>query len=318
MYGNQEQRQILASEYPEYLEMIRSPKRIPLQNAFFTDWTGVRTRMSMLPWAPQNLAGTSSDSLPIPDDGYRSEAEEYVALSVAIMNSKDTFTVVELGAGWSPWVTSGMAIAKRMGKAVRGISVEADATRTDWSVSHLQDNGLAAHLITGTSSEIQSQLKQPWPDVDAIVVHGAIWDSFTTLSFPSVNNLDMGGAVREASNDELVDYRGQLIPHVPVPTCTFESVARLVDSVDLLHIDVQGYEFELISKTFVQIADSARYVSIGTHNRLIEGQLHELLLANGWSLLIDEPSRSEFNGSRPSLTGFTIRDGIQLWNCPST
>jgi FkbM family methyltransferase len=317
MYGNQAQRQIETTEYPEYLEMIRAPHKISRINEFFIDWTGVCTRMSTLPWAPQHLAGTVSTLLPIPDDGYRSEAEEYVSLSVSLMNSKDTFTVVELGAGWSPWVTSGLAIAKRMGKKVRGVSVEADATRCKWSMSHLKDNGFETQLISGSPSEIQAQLMQSWPDADAVVVNSAIWDSFTTLSFPSVDGKDMGGAARQVSDEDLADYRGQIIPHVPVSTCTFQSLINLVSNIDLLHIDVQGYEFDFISHAYEEIAEVASYVSIGTHNRLIEGQLQDLLLSQGWSLLIDEPSKSNFDGARPSLTGFTVQDGIQLWNCPS-
>ena len=319
MYGNSKQEQLNSEQYPEYLEMLRAPKSF-LRNSnddFLVDWSGVRTRIPMLPWAPQKLRGKVSTKIPIPDDGYRSESEEYVALSVAIMNSGDNFNVVEIGAGWSPWVASGASIAKRMGKKVKGVSVEADASRCKWAVQHMIDNNLRPHLIEGDVNLVEQQLSESWPDAaDVLVINAAIWQDFSTLSFPALSDLDMGGAVSASRNTHQIDYRGVSIDHIDVPTCTFDSITELVSSIDLLHIDVQGAEYELIEHAVDKIEESVTFMLVGTHSRLIEGRIQELLLSRGWSLLIDEPSGSIFNGARPSLAGFTYRDGVQLWNIP--
>jgi FkbM family methyltransferase len=318
MYGNATQKQINCEEYPDYLEMLRAPKSFltSKESDFLMDWSGVRTRIPMLPWAPQELSGKVSTKIPLPDDGYRSEAEEYVALSVAIMNSGDQFNIVEIGAGWSPWVASGASIARRMGKRVKGISVEADPSRCRWAIQHLSDNDLRPHLIDGDVDEVKNRLNDSWPDADTLVINAAIWKDFSTLSFPVLSDLDMGGAISSSRETHQTDYRGVNIDHVDVPTCTFDSIVELVSRIDLLHIDVQGAEFELIEHSVEKIEESVTYMLVGTHSRLIEGRIQELLLSRGWSLLIDEPSGSHFNGAKPSLTGFTYRDGVQLWNIP--
>jgi FkbM family methyltransferase len=318
MYGNRNQKQINSEEYSEYLEMMRAPKPnlSKTHGNFFVDWSGVRTRIPMLPWAPQELSGKVSTKLPIPDDGYRSEAEEYVALSVAIMNSGDQFSIVEIGAGWSPWVASGASIARRMGKKVKGVSVEADASRCKWAVQHMNDNNLRPHLINGDVDSVKSQLNESWPEADVLVINAAIWKDFSTLSFPVLSDLDMGGAVSSSRDNHQVDYRGISIDHVDVPSCTFDSITKLIPKIDLLHIDVQGAEYDFIEHSVDRVEESVTFMLVGTHSRLIEGRIQELLLSKGWSLLIDEPSGSQFNGERPSLTGFTYRDGVQLWNVP--
>jgi FkbM family methyltransferase len=319
MYGNVNQKQIVPEEYSEYLEMLRIPKST-LPDAgqeFLVDWSGVKTRIPMLPWAPQELSGTLSTKLPIPDDGYRSEVEEYVALSVSIMNSGDHFNIVEIGAGWSPWVASGVSIAKRMGKSVKGVSIEVDATRCGWAIQHMIDNDIVPHLISGDVNDIKEKLAQQWPAADVLVVNAAIWNTFSTLTFPVVGDHDMGGAVSSSKSRSQIDYRGVDIEHTEVPTCTLRSIGDIVSRIDLLHIDVQGSEFELIEDSVEMIEEFVTYVLVGTHSRLIEGRLQELLLSRGWSLLIDEPSGSSFIGAKPSLAGFTNRDGVQLWNVPS-
>jgi len=102
MYGNGLHLIVPEASYPQWLEELRVPTPTA-QPDLYIDWAGIRTRTGMLPWAPPELAGTTSTDLPIPSDGYRSEAEEYVGLAIALAGAQDTFTVVEVGAGWAPW-----------------------------------------------------------------------------------------------------------------------------------------------------------------------------------------------------------------------
>ena len=74
--------------------------------------------------APSELAGITSEALPIPDDSYRSEASEYAALALALDRAIDTLCIVEVGAGWAPWVVAGLATAKRRGLQGRGLAIE--------------------------------------------------------------------------------------------------------------------------------------------------------------------------------------------------
>ena len=57
-------------------------------------------------------------------------------------------------------------------------------------------------------------------------------------------------------------------------------------------------------------------MAVGTHSRLTEGQLQDFFLSRGWGLLIDEPCTAVFTMTHPTLQGFTVQDGNQLYENP--
>lgn len=292
------------------LQRLRAHDKPEHEQDFRVDWAGIRTRITMLPWAPSDLAGTTSDRLPVPTDGYRSEAEEYVGLALSLTNERDSYRVVEVGAGWAPWAVMGVTLAKRQGKRAVGVAVEADATRAGWAMQHALDNDIRPALIDGTSTEIAERLALS--DAEITVVQAACWFEETTLRFPVLTEDDMGGAV---STDEQanMDYRGAFFDHVEVPTVTLQSLIGGDEPTDLLHIDLQGRELDVILPNLELIAQKVRFLAVGTHNRYVEGILQDELLKREWALLMESPCTTFFDGVRPSLTGFTIQDGNQLW-----
>jgi FkbM family methyltransferase len=296
MLGNGLHLPIREAEIPAILEPLRATNLPDDEGIYRVDWAGIRTRIPMLPWAPQELTGTTSTALPIPTDGYRSEAEEYVALAVSLTSDRDSYRVVEVGAGWAPWAVMGVVCAERSGKRARGIAVEAEPRRAEWARQHSADNGVDS-LIT--------------------VVEAACWNTDTTLSFPVLDEIDMGGAVLSsaASPDGApsMDYRGAFITHRGVRTVTLHSLLAGDEPTDLLHVDLQGIELEVILPALDLIEQKVRFLAVGTHNRYVEGMLQNTLLRREWALLLESPSTAIFDGVRPSLTGFTIQDGNQLW-----
>ena len=200
------------------------------------------------------MAGTTNTDLPIPTDGCRSEAEEYVALALSLTNDRDSYQVVE-----------------------------AEPQRASWARQHSVDNGVDS-LVT--------------------VIEATCWRTETTLSFPVLDAIDMGGAVLagEATSDgsPSMDYWGAFLEHRDEPT-------------GLLHIDLQGIELEVTLPALELIEQNVRFLAVGTHNRYIEGMLQQTLLRREWALLLESPSTAIFDGVRPSLSGFTVQDGNQLW-----
>lgn len=277
---------------------------------FRVDWAGIRTRITMLPWAPADLAGTTSDRLPVPTDGYRSEAEEYVGLALSLTNERDDYRIVEVGAGWAPWAVMGVTLAKRQGKRAVGIAVEADAMRAGWAMQHAFDNEIRPARIHGSSAEIAEQLALS--DAEVTVVQAACWFEETTLRFPVLTEDDMGGAVSTDAQANM-DYRGAFFDHVEVSTVTLQSLIGGDEPTDLLHIDLQGRELDVILPNLELIAQKVRFLAVGTHNRYVEGMLQEQLLKREWALLMESPCSTFFDGVKPSLTGFTTQDGNQLW-----
>ncbi len=292
------------------LQKLRALDKPDHERDFRVDWAGIRTRITMLPWAPAELAGTTSDRLPVPTDGYRSEAEEYVGLALSLTNEREDYRIVEVGAGWAPWAVMGVTLAKRNGKSAVGIAVEADATRADWAMQHALDNAIAPIRIQGTSAEIAAHI--PLSESELIVVQAACWSEETTLRFPVLTEDDMGGAVNTDEKANM-DYRGAFFDHVEVPTVTLQTLIGGHQPTDLLHIDLQGRELDVILPNLELIAQKVRFLAVGTHNRYVEGMLQDQLLRREWALLMESPCSTNFDGVKPSLTGFTTQDGNQLY-----
>ena len=292
------------------LQRLRADDKPEHEREFRVDWAGIRTRITMLPWAPTELAGTTSDRLPVPTDGYRSEAEEYVGLALSLTNERASYRIVEVGAGWAPWAVMGVSLAKRLGKSAVGIAVEADLTRAGWAMQHARDNAIAPEQISGTSAEIAEQLTGA--SAELRVVQAACWHERTTLRFPVLTEDDMGGAV-STDDQSRMDYRGAFFDHVDVPTVTLESLIGADEPTDLLHIDLQGRELDVILPNLELLAQKVRFLAVGTHNRYVEGMLQDQLLKREWALLMESPCTTHFDGVKPSLTGFTTQDGNQLY-----
>jgi hypothetical protein len=306
---------IRPEDYPALLESLRTDELPTTSPEFYVDWDGIRTRVAMLPFAPDELAGQVNASLPIPDDGYRSEDAEYVALAQALATARDTFRIVEIGAGWAPWAVAGIVLARRRGLAASAIAVEADQARSAWAMQHALDNDVRAELIEGTAEEIAARLAAPAGDVELRVVRGAGWHETTTLQFPNLDEGDMGGAVWTLPGTD-VDYRGAHLSHHDVPTVSVADLLAAPVRTDLLHVDVQGVETDLLLPAIDAIQQQVRLMAVGTTDRLTEGLLQQHFLPRGWGLAIDTPCTAVFTMTHPTLAGFTVQDGLQLWENP--
>lgn len=302
-------------EYPRILETLRTRTPLEATDDFVIDWMGVRTRISMLPWAPQELSNTVNSELPIPDDGYRSEAEEYVGLALALSRADQDFFIMEVGAGWAPWVVSGIVAARERGLAPRGIAIEAHPEHARWAVQHAQDNDIDVELLEGSSSQILEAIKTSTATMSVLLAAG--WHENTVLEFPDVDGMDMGLAVCTMP-DSGTDYRGAHLKHRKVTAIRLEDLFNALSNprIDLLHIDVQGVEFELLHAQARSVQDHAQLMAVGTHSRLAEGQLQDFFLERGWGIIIDEPCKAIFTMTHPTLAGFTVQDGFQLYENP--
>jgi FkbM family methyltransferase len=317
---------IADEDFPALLETLRIDNLPIAQEEFFVDWMGVRTRIAMLPWAPSELAGTTSRLLPIPDDGYRSEDFEYVALARAIFDVADhPLRIIEIGAGWAPWAVGALVAARHRGLPAIGVAVEADRRKCAWAVQHARDNTINVVEITGKPRHLGKRLRdavERWkPDTQLlVVVEAAAWHETGTVEFPDAPVDDMGTAVWTFPGTD-VDYRGAHLRHTKIPAISVHELLEAVRTpndapIDLLHVDVQGVEFELLERTAGAIQDHTRLMAVGTHNRLSEGQLQYFFLERGWGLLIDKPCKAHFTMTHPTLSGFTEQDGMQLWENP--
>ena len=306
------------ADFPALLETLRADQLPDHGSEFLVDWMGVRTRIPMLTWAPAELAGTTDTDLPIPDDGYRSEDFEYVALARAAQGITDhPIRMVEVGAGWAPWAVAALVHARRQGIGGIAIAVEADPRRCQWACMHAQDNGIAATMVSGKPRQLAGRLSKAVqshrPDqLQLVIIQAAAWHESGTVEFPETPIEDMGTAVWTLPGTN-VDYRGAHLRHKEVPAI---SVRELLEAIRSAGDDVQGVEFELLQQTADAVQEHTRLMAVGTHNRWSEGQLQFFFLERGWGLIIDKPCKAHFTMTHPTLSGFTEQDGMQLYENP--
>jgi FkbM family methyltransferase len=256
-----------------------------------TDFMGIRTSTFLHPWAA-HFDNQVLGEIPIPDDSLRAEAIEYFATFDSLERAPaDSFTMAEVGASYAPWTCVGAVLAKRTGRKANLVVVEASSFLFDLIPVHLRENGIEP-------SEIR-------------LINGAAGARAGTLYFPKVTNPgDNGSQTADAPLE--TDYVGRQVEHEEVTA--YPLSALLPEGVvDLIHIDVQGVEFGVIEAAIDVLDERVRAMFIGTHSRLIEGQLLDLLHSHGWQLVQERPTKFVYHEDRPDVIGWTTRDGGQYW-----
>lgn len=262
-----------------------------------TDFMGLRTSTFLHPWA-QHYEQNVIEGIPIPDDSLRAEAIEYFATFESLEAADPTtFKAAELGASYAPWTCVCAELALRTGRRnTRFVAVEASRYLYDLIPVHLEENG-----FDPKSSAFR-------------LMHGAVGASRGTLYFPKVQSPGENGGQATAKNVE-IDYVGRNIEHERVEAFPVSEILGS-DVWDLVHIDVQGVEHAVLAAGMEILNSNVRAIFIGTHSRLIEGQLLELFHANGWRLKRERPTKFEYFSDKPDVSGWTTRDGGQYWTNP--
>lgn len=277
------------------LEKYKHIDETAAPDGFFTNFLGVKTRIGNLPQGPDLNGKVFSDTPGAASgDGVFAGQSEYNALLTALdaCVGAETVTIAEFGAGWGPWISAAGVVARRMGiPDIRLIAVEADAYKHSQLLLHMEDNGLVRENgVTVTTH------------------NAAISHSDGVLHFPKdLNPLDYGGQASETGHS--VDYRGMGYQTIEVPALSIETVLKDAGPVDYLHVDIQGAEYEALQPCRSFLTEHVKYMFIGTHSRMIDGQIVELLHEWDWQIHIAHPCGFVHDRSVPTLEGMTVADG---------
>lgn len=288
---------------------------------FYTDYFGIKTRLSFLnlpegSWFDDHVGG-----LPFPDDSLHAETIEYLAVVDALHQVQGDVTCVELGAGYGPWLVFAGTVGIRNGaRNVRLVAVEADQDKLGLLRKHFEDNGFPNDSVRAFAdgSRIATE-----------VIHGAAHVTDGYVEFGSVSATDWGAAVQPESlrqrvrkllglpprSEGIRDYRGLDARRTRVPAISCKSLLARYQLVSLLHVDIQGAEQDVLTSAISVLNSRVRAVLVGTHSRPIEGALFELFVKNGWGLVYEKPCRIDFkSGATP--VAMTTLDGVQYWTNP--
>ncbi|MBO6605047.1 MULTISPECIES: FkbM family methyltransferase [Paracoccaceae] len=233
---------------------------------------------------------------PVPHPGnWHADIAEWAAALRSVALACGTYRIVELGCGWGCWIANMGVAARRRGLDLDLIGIEADRYHLASAEKTLRLNGFTAsdyRLIHGVAGPRRGTAIFPIPEED-----GTDWG---------------GAAIFDPSPERLAGMRQgdryRELPSIPLS----EIVAE--DMVDLLHIDIQGAEFDYVDGCFADISAYVKRVLIGTHSRVIEGRLFSRFLEKGWHLEMERPAIAPPVGGDPTIQ----IDGVQLWANPVT
>lgn len=199
---------------------------------------------------------------------------DWIALLDSTVRSTETLRVAELGAGWAPWLVRGAFAAKQMStvRNIEFVGVEADSTHYQWMIDHFLDNEIDPsrhHLL-----------------------HGAINADGGTVKFPQVLEPDRDygasiNAARRDTNNQTVEVTGYRLGDV---------LSFFSGTVDFLHIDIQGAEYEAVPDAIDALCSSVKALMIGTHESdASHEKLVNLLKIRDWKAVIEYPRKSEIS-----------------------
>jgi FkbM family methyltransferase len=207
---------------------------------------------------------------------------EMLGMLDAALQATEKFTVLELGAGWGPWVVMGAAMARKRGLEYRLIAIEGSSDHFDFMKTHFLDNGLNP--------------------ADHKIFRGVVAAGDGIAKFPKITNPSS-------------DYGASIGVGAVLEDVEAYSVATLLRGepvIDILHCDVQGNEVDVLAPALVELRKQVRRIVIGTHGRKIEESLFDLFGSAGWRLEGDAACQMKQADGSIVL----VQDGAQLWVNP--
>lgn len=289
------------------------------QSGFITDFLGVRTSVGIYSgFAP--FSGMV-EGYPVPCN-FHANAIEWAGVLRAVGEAGSRFVAVELGAGWGPWLITGACAARQKGIAdIRLVGVEGSAKHLRFMHEHFRNNGFEPKehtLLHGVAGTYDGTAKFPVLD-DTQDNWGAQAAFQTKLSTPPTQ--PAGGWKRwlrpavHAARRLKARMLGRTLPTTATPVMeklpcySLSTLLKPFERVDLIHVDIQGAEFDVIANARAALKQKVRRMVIGTHGRFIEERLFGELSNQGWSLESDEACAFDETDGVVHMA----RDGCQVW-----
>lgn len=166
---------------------------------------------------------------------------------------------------------------------------------------HIKDNGLDKYSVK--------------------LIQGAVGVENGMARWPVLPDPNNQSGARPLQNDNSEDekylsFSFDINKTIDVKIFSFSSLLAKRPLWDLIHIDIQGGEYDICSATISTLNEKARYIVIGTHSRKLDGDLMDLFFRNGWDLENEHPTVIDYDRNRPSLLSSTTGDGLQVWRNP--
>ncbi len=234
---------------------------------------------------------------------------EWLDICETVDLAKDQYTFVELGAGFGRWsvIAYGIAALLRSLKC-NLILVEAEPTHVLWAKEHLTMNNIPRESYKLFSGAVDRCSGYVW------FAEGkpSAWYGQSIIenqSRPIMKARIKKFLQRYGYASGVSIWEG----HQPVRSYSLSRILKSAKQVDLIHMDIQGKEYEVLEAALAEVTRKVRRVHIGTHSNLIEKNLRELMNSAGWQNIRDyERDQTQSTPFGPMF----FDEGIQTWMNP--
>lgn len=281
------------------------PRKGWVDPGWAVDFLGVKTRVAFFSLYEQ-LADFSQrreelPGHPVPNEDYF----EWITLLEAVVEAQNSFTMVELGAGWGKWIVSGIAALRAYsGLPYHVVGVESEPTHFKWMKQHLKDNDVRSRRATLVNAAVARDDGHVWFHVGA----PADWYGQAITSKTEETKSTLRDRLARPMRRRL-----HSAPDRGVERVRAVSLRRLLgplDRVDLIDADIQGAEADAIEPAADLLDAKVKLVYVATHTDDNEVRVRDVFNTLGWESVWDYPCGVE---SDTPWGRIRFEDGAQVW-----
>jgi FkbM family methyltransferase len=278
----------------------------PQLDDFRVNGLGVKERCSFYDEETFTVWKDRCNTFPVLDEEYL----EWIDILEAVNGAVGCFTMIELGAGYGPWIVNAVAALRQKGRLpFKLVAVEADKAHFEYLKRHLLDN----------------DIDPDQQDLHNVAVSGD--GGFVTFEGgdptgwygQSINRNDV------SKKDLIRGKLASIIPslnksapdrhnYVTVKAITLASILDKLTLVDLIDMDIQGEEALVVESSIEEMSAKVKRVHIGTHGHEIEDRVRTAFLAHNWQPINDYRCQAEQETPYGTIS---FLDGVQTWVNPT-
>jgi FkbM family methyltransferase len=260
---------------------------------YFRDFLGVKTDPKYrYSWKAQPLGKKIKLGYPKPNQQYF----EWLFFLSTVLEAINQYTIIELGAGYAPWLIRAAFALKQISPnmPVLLVAVEGDPTHYKWMLEHFENNNISPkeHLL-----------------FEALVSDQDATAKFPNLKDPSKNY--GASVIRQDSPAQTLQK-----DFIEVKTVSMNTIlSKISSAVDLIHMDIQGYEQQVLHNSIELISTKVKKILVATHrSEFLHNNVYKFMREHGWL-----PRYNFDRNSKWATEWGTIQfgDGCQCWVNPS-
>lgn len=222
------------------------------------------------------------------------ETFEWLAILEAILDADETFTMVELGAGFGRWlVTAGCAL-RRKKPTIKPylIGVEAEPTHFQFMKQHFAENGINPN--------------------DHKLIEAAVNGTGEPVPFSIGHSTGWYGQSITSEGTMIHDYPESRT--ITVPGVRLDELISPYSRVDLVDMDIQGAELEVVTSSIDAMSRKVKRAVVATHSLEIHSAVGQSFESAGWEPIAVHGWRGD--NEETEFGPITFQDGVQYWRNP--